>query len=163
MTELILIATTSKNNILTVDGKIPWDSFKGDMKRFEKETNGYPAIMCAKRYESLKDTLDGRTKIVVAGKEFASMDGFFVRENLEDAIRLAGSHDEKVFIIGGKAVYDLSIERATKLMLTRVHNSCSTEGSELFPVIDTSTWRISFTRNCGGYSFVDYVRRQPSG
>ncbi len=167
MSELILIAAISKNNIIAIDGRIPWGFFPSDVQRFIDATKGHPIIMGRKTFETLpsKKPLKGRTNIVVSANGFAAPEGVIRCNNLEEALQVAQAKDETSFVIGGQTIYDATIGQATKLMLTRVHVSYShdPEKCRIFPYIDHSIWKRSFNKNCGAFSFVDYERIQPSG
>ncbi len=167
MSELILIATTSKNGLLAINGEIPWDFPVEDIKRFMYATESHPIIMGRKTFEALPKMkpLPGRANIVVSANGFAAPEGVIRCPTLEEALHMAREKDETSFVIGGQTLYDATIDKATKLMLTRVHVSYSydQEKCRRFPYIDTSVWRRSSEKNCGSFSFLDYERIQPSG
>jgi dihydrofolate reductase len=123
--------------------------------------------MGRKTFETLPrmKPLKGRTNIVVSANGFNAPEGVVRCQTLEEALQFAQDKDETSFVIGGQTIYDTTIDRATKLMLTRVHVSYSydPEKCRIFPYIDHSIWKRSFEKNCGAFSFVDYARIQPSG
>ena len=52
------IAAVSNNNVIGVDGKIPW-TLKKDLARFKEITQGQICLMGRKTYDSLKNYFKG--------------------------------------------------------------------------------------------------------
>lgn len=99
--EINVILAISKDNIIAVNNKLPWN-IPSDLNMFKQKTMGYPIIMGRKTFESLPGVLPGRKNIVITSKKDYNKKGIEVACSLEEALSI--SDKEKVFIIGGAQV-----------------------------------------------------------
>lgn len=67
----------------------------------------------------------------------------------------AGTNDEAIYVIGGRAVYDAFLERASELRITEIPGAPA--GDTCFPEIGEE-WREIDRKECGELSFVTYRR-----
>ena len=140
---LVLVAAVAENGVIGRGGGLPW-RLKTDLKRFRALTVGHPVVMGRKTYLSFGKPLKGRTNIVVTrDPAFAAM-GVVVAPNLEAALAAAEGdalrRGAAAIVIGGGAdIYAATIERASRLEITRVH--ARPEGDTVFPTIDPAQWR----------------------
>lgn len=123
---LILIAALSDNEVIAVDGEIPW-KLSSDMKRFKELTMGHHIIMGRKTYESLPKLLPGRTHIVMTEdkkykvKLSASDKGkVIIVHNWAEALA-ACPKGEKSFVIGGGEIYEQAMGLVDGMELTIVN------------------------------------------
>lgn len=154
--EKIIVAAVAENNVIGKDGDIPWH-IPEDMEHFRELTEGFPVIMGRKTFQSLPDSfrpLPNRKNIVLSRSGFEA-EGAETVESLEDAYSLAENY-EKVFVIGGSAVYKLALKDMDRLEITRVHGEY--EGDTFFPEIDMETWNVISRTENDGFSFVSYSR-----
>jgi dihydrofolate reductase len=166
MAKIIVIAAVSKNNVIGACGKIPWH-IKEDFQHFKKATMGSPVIMGTKTYESLpKKPLPGRINIVLNPDKNYCPEGVIVKNSFDDAIKYCQKFP-KVYIIGGKSIYELGIQVADELDLTQIDKSY--DGDVYFPEIDFNKWELVNKENKTGndgngevvkYSFCIYKRKQ---
>ncbi|MBI4009661.1 MAG: dihydrofolate reductase [Candidatus Aenigmarchaeota archaeon] len=157
MSEIIIIAAVSENNVIGKDGKIPWN-IKEDLQRFRKLTLNNPVIMGRKTYESLPvKPLKDRINIVLTRQKDFNPPGIIVKKSLEDAIEFCKNYD-KVFIIGGQAVFEDGLKIADTLELTRVHKNY--DGDAFFPEINFGEWVLKNKDVGEDYSFLTYVRKK---
>ncbi|HLD40042.1 MAG TPA: dihydrofolate reductase [Candidatus Nanoarchaeia archaeon] len=167
--EIVLIAAVSENNVIGVEGKIPW-RLPEDMKRFAGLTTPHPVIMGRVTYQSIPTKfrpLPGRKNIVLTNDTSFRENGVYVARSLEDALEVLGdrtSYQEgidysKIFIGGGQQVYQAALPYATSLEITEVKQKV--EGRELryFPKIDPAQWQEQNREDKKGYSFVTYVKK----
>ncbi len=159
--ELVLIAAVAKNNVIGVNGKIPWH-IKNDLKRFKQLTLHHPVLMGRKTYKSIVERigkpLEGRMSLVL------SRDASFrpnyanvtVCGNINDAHRIASSIDKICYVIGGQNIYEQTIDLADRLEITEIDKEF--EGDAFFPEIDNKIWHETFRRKNDFYSFVTYNR-----
>ena len=140
MNELIMIAAAAENNALGKDNDLLWH-LPDDFKRFKKLTSGHKIIMGRKTFESFPKPLPNRIHIVVTrDKGFKiDFDDCFVVHSLEDALNLVKT-DTNSFIIGGGEIYKQAEEFATKIELTRVHETF--DADTFFPEIDEEKWKL---------------------
>lgn len=146
--KLAIIAAVSDNGIIGCNGKLPW-KISSDLKQFKKITSNHVVIMGRKTWESIGRPLPNRFSIVMTNQ--AWLDGVDIVDNLDDALEYADHithyanscgnlNKEIAFVIGGEKIYELAIEKANLLYLTRVH--ANVDGDACFPEIDFSQWNI---------------------
>lgn len=159
---LKLICAVSRNNVLAVNNKIPWD-IQQEMEFFRKITQNkwhidnvtcqlmrypdirYPKkpilIMGRKTRESIPGTLPGRKCFVVS----SASDQY---KSLSDAIANVGNN--LTYIIGGRAIYEECIENnlVDQLIVSRLHFNVETTNNTIYmPNINLNNYHLqnSFT------------------
>ena len=167
--KLSLIAALSTNNVIGRDNQVPWH-LPTDLRRFKEVTMGHHLVMGRKTFDSVGRPLPGRTNVVITRSEDWSADGVTVVHSLEEALRVAMSAGEtEAFIAGGAEIYQLSIHRADRMLLTRVH--AEVEGDTWFPEFDdVSEWKLvdaehfeADEKNDHPFSFLVYERAAAEG
>ena len=116
-----LVAAAARNGVIGADGGIPWH-LPGEPRRFKELTLGHVLVMGRLTYESIGHPLPGRTTVVVtrtAGWS-AGDDAVLVAPGVPEAIALAATVDEEVFVVGGSRVYEEALALADRLELTWV-------------------------------------------
>ena len=155
MSEIILIVAASENNVIGKDGKIPWN-LKEDLQRFKRLTLNHPVIMGRKTYESLPvKPLKDRVNIVLTRDRSFTSPGVVVKHSLEDALEYCKGYD-KVFLVGGQAIFEEGLKFADTLELTRVHGNY--DGDAFFPEVNFDEWQLKNKEDGEGYSFLTYTR-----
>lgn len=134
-----MIAAAGENNALGKDNDLVWH-LPDDFKRFKKLTTGHPIIMGRKTFESFPRLLPNRTHIVITRQKDYVHAEVVVVSSLEKALKKAKEVDPKPFIIGGGEIYNLGMEVADRIELTRVHGKF--EADTFFPEIDESKWKL---------------------
>lgn len=127
--EIILIAAMASNRVIGKGNAIPWH-IPGEQQRFKKITWGYTLVMGRKTYESIGHPLPGRRNIVVTRNQFYEAPGCEIVNSLDSALSLC-EDEVKVFIVGGAQLYELSLPRATSLILTVLDRKV--DGDIFFP------------------------------
>jgi dihydrofolate reductase len=167
--KLSLIAALSTNNVIGRDNDVPW-RLSTDLKRFKAITMGHHLIMGRKTFESVGKPLPGRVNVVITRQDGYAPEGVTVVHTLEDAVRFAErAGDDEAFIAGGAEIYKLSMHRADRMYLTRVH--AEVEGDTWFPEFDDVTeWQLTDSehfeaddRNEFPFSFLTYDRAGAEG
>ena len=127
-----IIACTSKNSVIGINGKIPW-YYPKDLTFFKNVTSGYPVIMGRKTFESLGKALPGRLNIVISSSEIS--DSNVTRAiSLENALEICYFNKaNRVFLIGGESVYKAGLKYADEILLTRILRNV--KGDRKFPRI----------------------------
>ncbi len=139
MSKIIVISAVAKNNIIGKNKGIPWH-IKKDFEHFKKITIGHPIIMGSVTYESLPiKPLPGRENIVLNPNKSYKPANVTVMHSFEDAIKYAKKFD-KAFIIGGNTVYQLGLEIADELELTKIDKNY--EGDTKFPNVNWKDWKL---------------------
>jgi dihydrofolate reductase len=118
---ITLIVARADNNVIGLDGKMPWH-LPADLKRFKALTTGKPMIMGRKTFESLPGLLPGRRHIVLTRDANWSAPGAEIAHDVAQALSMTG---ETVSVIGGAEIYRLFLGNADRIELTEVHQTPS--------------------------------------
>ena len=112
-------------------GKLPWH-ISEDLKNFKKITSGHPIIMGRKTWDSLPfKPLPKRRNIVLSSKLISNAECY---ESIENCMQtLEKDCVKKVFIIGGRSIYECFYYRASYLHLTMVSKDVD-EIDTFFPI-----------------------------
>jgi dihydrofolate reductase len=153
-----IVAAVAGNGVIGVDGRLPWH-LPGDLPRLKALTLGHVLVMGRKTYDSIGRPLPGRTTVVVTRQPEWSADGVQVASSVPDALELASSLDDDVFILGGAEIYAQTIGVTDRMELTEVH--AKPEGDTYFPPIDWSAWRETSRDPQDGFDWVTYERVPP--
>jgi len=156
---LTLIAAVDMNNGIGKAGAIPWRQ-KNDMQHFKGLTWGHTVLMGRVTYEGMP-ALKGRKSIVITSRSMLSEGDlqFINPEYLDTYLKL----NRDLICIGGGKLYAALINKADRLILTRIH--CDAECDTFFPAIDNLMWRLVATEchradenNQYDYDYLTYVR-----
>ncbi|MDS9466109.1 dihydrofolate reductase [Paracoccus sp. MBLB3053] len=144
---LSLIVARARNSAIGKDNQIPWHSPE-DLKMFQRETTGGAVIMGRRTWESLPfKPLKNRLNIVV------SRDGSLaehVAPTVAEAVRMAGAAGyNRLYGIGGEAIYREMLPLADRLMLTEVDLEIA-EADAFFPAFEESDWIELARRDLSG-------------
>ena len=157
MNHLAMIVAASENNVIGVDGDLPWH-LSADLKRFKKLTMGHHMIMGRKTFDSIGRLLPGRTTVIVTRQADYQFEGAKIAHSVEQAVELA-KEDPCPFIVGGAQIYSAAMPLVDRLFLTRVHSEI--EGDTFLPEVDWSAWTLESSENGAEdveFTFEDYVR-----
>jgi dihydrofolate reductase len=135
---ITIIAAAGQNNELGKDNDLVWH-LPNDFKRFKKLTTGHHIIMGRKTFESFPKLLPNRKHIVISRNKSYNPEGVIVVKSLNEALQ-AVKDDAQPFIIGGGEIYNLGLEIADKIELTRVHKNF--EADTFFPEIPLENWQL---------------------
>lgn len=148
--KLSLIVARARNGVIGVDGDLPW-RLADDLAFFKASTKRRPIIMGRKTWESLpRRPLPGRENIVLTRDWAYKAKGAHVYTALPSAIEAgkalakAAGQDE-VFVIGGEALYQLTLAQADNLYVTEVETHV--EGDAFFPSFDEAMFDEVFTQS----------------
>ncbi len=165
MSEISIVAAVADNYAIGKGNKLPWH-LPADLKHFRELTTGHAVVMGKRTFESLPNgPLPNRRNVVLTSVMSEGVnEGYFEADSLEDAFYLC-EKEEKVFIVGGAAVYRQSLEIAESLYITWVHHEFSAD--IYFPEVDFSKWdevsrqdMPADEKNPYPYSFVHYKRKK---
>lgn len=120
---LCCIIAQSKNNVIGVNGDLPW-KIKEDLKHFQRVTENTIVIMGRKTYESLPvKKLKNRINIVLTSQE-----NYYENEKdlyfctLNECIKLCEEKKEyTIFVIGGEEIYKKFLGLYQKMYVTKVN------------------------------------------
>jgi dihydrofolate reductase len=132
-----VIVAASANNVIGVDGGLPW-RLPEDLRRFKELTMGKPMIMGRLTYESIGKALPGRRSIILTRQGDYQLEDCEVVATVDAAIAVAGDVAE-LMVIGGGNVYEQLLPVAERVYMTRVHTHI--DGDTYFPELNSSEWR----------------------
>ena len=159
--KISLIAAFSEGRVIGKDGKIPW-TLKEDLKHFRNKTEGCSVVMGRKTFESIGRPLPNRLNIVMT-RNPKKLKGVKEVTNREEALKIASSYSEEVFIIGGEKIYEEFLSMSTNMYLTKIY--IKTKGDTFFPKWNVNDWeelsrqdRKDHDQNIK-YCFLEYKRK----
>lgn len=158
--EKIIIVAISQNNVIGVNGGIPWHS-KEDFRHFKQTTMGSPLIMGRKTYESIGKPLPGRLNVVVSRTteyegEKENLIGFHSLRGAFEHCRQMGY--EKVFVIGGGEIYNEVFNDVDKLIVSRMKLTVD-NGDTFFPEIKEDDWNLDEVKHYDEFDVHYYSRK----
>ncbi|THE66065.1 dihydrofolate reductase [Salinadaptatus halalkaliphilus] len=164
--ELVGIVAVADNGVIGADGEMPWH-IPADLEHFKEATMGHPVVMGRVTYEGILETLGeplpGRTTVVLTSRDLETPDGAVVANDLEAALEVAERaarqrHDDvgRIFVAGGRTVYEQFLPALDRLLVTEVHEE--PEGDTRFPEWDRSAFEEVARKPRDGFAFVEYVR-----
>jgi dihydrofolate reductase len=133
-----LIVAASANNVIGVDGGLPWH-LPNDFAYFKATTLGKPIAMGRATWDSIGKALSGRLNIVITRQRGFSAPGASVVTSPEEAVLEAGDADE-LMVIGGGQIYTAFMPIANRIYLTRV--ATDIDGDTRFPALDPDVWEL---------------------
>lgn len=137
--KIILIAALAKNNIIGLNGKMPWHS-KAEFQHFRKTTLNSYILMGRKTFESIGKPLDNRINIVISSKEITeTYNNLLIFKDIETALIYCREKEcDKIYICGGSQIYKSFIDMADEMILSRFHFEIN--GDTSFPEFNPEEW-----------------------
>jgi dihydrofolate reductase len=157
-----ILVAIADNNVIGKDNKLVWN-LPADLRLFKNLTMGHTIVMGRKTFDSIGKPLPGRKSIIITRQKDYKVEGCVVVNSLEEAMQKIENEDE-VFIIGGAQIFELAMELADRVYLTKIDNAF--EGDTFFPEIHSDQWVLtkneSFLpdeKNVYSYTFKIYNRK----
>jgi dihydrofolate reductase len=115
----ILIVAVDRNNGIGKEGKLPWH-VPEDLKYFKRETVGATVIMGRVTYESIGACLPKRENIVISrnGRIASRVPTVSSLAQAFERAKINGT--DRVFVIGGKQIYEQALPFCNTIMMTRI-------------------------------------------
>ncbi|MEJ0061627.1 MAG: dihydrofolate reductase [Alphaproteobacteria bacterium] len=147
MAVILIAACAGKKQVIGDHGKLPWH-FPSDLKFFKQTTLGHAVVMGRKTYDSIiaqfGRPLPGRRHLVVtrdpAYQPPGAPEGTQVFHDIPSALA-AAPPGEDVFIVGGQQIFEQTLDRADRVLLTHIDKDY--EGDAFFPPLDPAVWRLA--------------------
>lgn len=134
------IVAVAENRVIGRENDLPWH-LSGDMKFFKKTTLNHHIILGRKNYQSIGFPLPKRTNIILSRNPFFIVSNCLVAQSVDEALSIAYDNGEdEVFVIGGAAIYEQTMDIIDRLYYTEVH--ASPDGDVFFPEVDWSKWTL---------------------
>ncbi len=139
---IVHVVAVSLNGVIGADGDMPW-SLPSDLKRFKQITLGKPVVMGRKTFQSIGRPLPGRANIVISRSATYQADGVHVVSSIDQALELAirlakDTGAEEVCVIGGGEIYRQTLERTSRIYMTRVMAEMA--GDTDYPALTSGEW-----------------------
>lgn len=154
-----LIVAIGKNNVIGIGNKLPWH-YKEDLAYFKKITMGKKVIMGEQTFKSIisyiNKPLPGRTSIIATLTDYSYKDVEVTNDIF--AFIKDFPKDEELFIIGGKIIYDLTVDFADRLYITHVNKEY--DGDVFFKDIDYTKYNKIESTISGDLEFAVYERNE---
>ena len=161
-----MIVAVSENDVIGLQGDMPWQKLPADLKYFKEKTTGHWCILGRKTYDALGNkVLPGRKFIIVTRDEnFHSADSIVVHSLGEAMRRHELQNEHEIFILGGGEIFTQLMEITNRIYLTRIH--ASFDGDAFFPQVSEEWKEISHSKhkkdekNPYDYDFLIYERKK---
>lgn len=115
-----IIFATDPNHLIGIDNDLPWH-YPEDLKYFKRITTNNTVLMGEQTFYSITSRLGHplpNRKHIVASLEEFKYEGV---KHISDLIGfLKEEHEEEIFVIGGKTIYELAFPYADKLYITHI-------------------------------------------
>ncbi len=145
------------SRIIGYKNRIPWH-IPEEMQHFKESTMGNAVIMGRKTFESIGKPLPGRTNVVLSSKQNLRLSDCYVAHSLAEGLAHC-SNQEKVFIIGGKTLYEQAMAHADSIILSTIHREF--KGDIRFPDIPAGRFQLISEKEMGTkqtFSILTYRR-----
>lgn len=132
-----LVVARAANGVIGRQGDLPW-RLPNDLRYFRDLTMGAPLVMGRRTHESIGRPLPGRLNVVVTSRPETLSPDCVGAAGLDEALALCGAV-ERLFVVGGAALYAAALPLAQVLHITEVE--AEVEGDVHFPALDERQWR----------------------
>lgn len=159
MSKISLIAAmTKENRVIGVQNALPPWKASGDLKRFQRLTEGKVVLMGTNTYRSLGKPLPRRWNVVVS-TSLPVQEGITVVRSLKEGLEVAEvlNPEGEIMIIGGGMIYAEALPLATCLYITEI--KAEFEGDVFFPELDENSWSLIASEDYETHTFLVYHRR----
>ncbi len=150
-----IIVAIGKNGLIGKGNDLPWN-YPEDLKYFKNTTLNKPVFMGYNTYLSIYNrlgkALPKRTNYVLTYEDTLPGEGIVIKD-LEQFIK---NHEEEVFCIGGRMIYEMMLPYADRLYITRINKDY--EGDVYFPKYDEYLFRLISSVESGDLTFEIYER-----
>ncbi|MCQ8212576.1 dihydrofolate reductase [Cetobacterium somerae] len=156
---LSLIVALDENGVIGNGNTMPWD-IPEDLSLFKEITTGSIIIMGRKTFESIGRPLPNRINFVLTkDKNFFHKDVqvFNCPNNaLNSAYSLQKNSNQKIFIIGGRTIYNYFLPFITEFHFSHIKGKYS--GDIFFPKVNLSNFYIKDKKEFKEFTYVHYIK-----
>lgn len=156
---IAMILAMDKNNLVGRGNDLPWN-YPEDLKYFKSVTLNKDVFMGYNTYLSIVSRigkpLPKRNNYVLTYENELPLGGYIVKD-INSFLEKYNNTDEEVFIIGGKSIYEMLVNRVDYIYLTRINNEH--DGDVYLNCIDFSLFELQKATPCGVLSFEVYKRK----
>ena len=173
-TELVLVVAADENNVIGLDGGVPWH-YPEDVRQYKERIAGHPIILGRRTFESMEPIPDCYTVVLTSDDsrstnsktvEYATTPRIAVDAAARAGATEAFAGDDTgasgsppvTYVIGGEAVYDLFLPFAGRVFLSRIHER--NEGDRYFPDLGAE-WTELSRESYEGFDVIEYRQASP--
>ena len=136
------VVAMAKNDVIGRSGQLPW-RLSSDLQRFKRMTMCHCLLMGRKTFDSIGRALPGRQTLVLSANGLAEVPpGVTVIKSINE-VEQSVEPNRKIMVVGGGEIYRTALSRCDTIWLTRILTEI--KGDVVFPTIDWSEWKLSFT------------------
>lgn len=171
---LTLIFASDPKGIIGNNGRLPWPTLKGELKRFKETTMWGTVVMGRNTFQSLpKGPLFGRHNIILTKnitlqdrwKAFKfNLENFFNRTSLEFKTdfkkifeKSKSNQLDEIFIIGGASIYKQFEQHCDRMIWTKVKEHY--DGDTKF-IPSQVIWQKISEEDCPEYSILTFRKKR---
>jgi dihydrofolate reductase len=141
---LNLIVACAENRVIGRNGRLPFD-IPEDKKWFHDRTANTVVVLGRICFETWpRVALDGRKPVVITSNPGLAREGVRVAASVDAALAIAQQLPGEIMICGGQRIYEETLGRADRLLLTLVH--AEIPGDTYFPEWRHLPWRETWRR-----------------
>lgn len=134
---VILVGAMTKDHVIGQGDGMPWD-IPEEYQTFIDNIRGQTVIMGRKSFDVFGPDLTSAHAIVISR---GSPDvGVPVVDSIDQALELARSYGQRIFVAGGSQIYALALPHADWMYLSEIKHDY--EGDRYFPEFDHHQWQI---------------------
>ena len=152
-----IIVALAKNNVIGKNNSLPW-YYPEDLKYFKETTLNHTVLMGRKTFDSIinriNKPLPNRKNLVVTSLKELPWNDVQVVNDLNEFLRI--DHQEEIFVIGGKQIYEQTLSYADRLYITFINKDH--DGDIYFPEIDYSKYKLISKKDLNELSFCIFER-----
>jgi len=158
----IAVVAMAENGVIGRDNHLPWH-LPDDLRRFKSMTMGHALLMGRRTFESIGRALPGRRNLVLTRDARWQAAGCEAVHSPDAALAMVAA-GERLYVIGGAAVYLACWPLVQRVELTEVH--AAIEGDTRLGGFNRDEWRevsredrAADERHAHPFSFVSLLRR----
>lgn len=152
-----IIVAIAKNNVIGKGNLLPW-SYPEDLKYFKETTLNKKVIMGENTFKSilsyLNKPLPKRTSVIATLSDYEYPNV----EVTKDIVTYLSEFpkEEEIFVIGGKIIYDITLDLADRLYITHIDKEY--DGDVFFKSIDYTKYNLISEKIVGELNWSVYER-----
>ncbi|HBP25988.1 MAG TPA: dihydrofolate reductase [Acholeplasmatales bacterium] len=155
-----IIVALGQNNLIGNNNELPWN-YPADLHYFKVTTTGHKVVMGRNTFESilnrLHKPLPNRENYVVTKNPLWHYPGVQVILDLEKFLK--EDHQDEIFVIGGRSIFETALPYANRLYITHIRKAYP--GNVFFPDLDLSQFSLVKQKDQNEISFCVYERIKP--
>lgn len=148
---ITLIVACTENRVIGRDGRLPFH-IPEDQQWFHEQTAGQTVVLGRVCFETWPRVLaDGRQPVVITRNRTLASDRVRVTSDVPTALAVAQTLPGEIMICGGQRIYEETLPRADRILLTLVH--AELPGDTWFPEWRDRPWRETWRRESRDENF----------